>query len=320
MTPADTHRVLVRTVRCEADRILSFELVDPDGRPLPPFEAGAHVDVELGDGIVRQYSLAQDPAERGHYRIAVLREAGSRGGSQALHERVRPGDVLRVSTPRNLFRLIDGARFHLLLAGGIGVTPLLAMAYELDRRGADFVLHYCTRSPAGTAFAGELASRLGDRVLLHHDGGDPARGLDLASLLRKPPAGAHVYYCGPGGFMGAVRMACAHWPGGTVHCEYFSAPADTPAAPAEDIAFTVRIARTGQCFTVPPDRSIVQVLRANGVAVDTMCEDGYCGTCLTRYVAGEPDHRDSVLDEEDRRQYLLICRSRARSGELVIDV
>jgi ferredoxin-NADP reductase len=313
--------VVVRRVRREAADIRSFELVDPAGDPLPPFTAGAHVDVHLPDGLVRQYSLANDPAERHRYLIGVLREAGGRGGSLAMHDRVKEGDRLTISAPRNNFPLAEetGAR-HLLLAGGIGVTPMMAMVAALRARGEDFTLHYCTRGPENTAFSDALAELVADgRVVLHHDGGDPSKGLDLAATLADRASGTHVYYCGPAGFMAAAEAAASHWPKGTVHFEYFvnDGAADTAGSGQ---GFEVRIASTGATFFVPEGKSIIQVLGENGIDVETSCESGLCGTCTTRYLEGEVEHHDVILDDEEHEEFMTLCCSRAKSPVIVLDL
>lgn len=313
--------VRVRSVTFEAEDILRFELVDTAGGSLPAFEAGAHIDVHVDSGFVRQYSLCGDPSDTSSYHIAVLNEPAGRGGSRALHERVRPGDVLSISEPRNFFRLSSSARQHLLLAGGIGVTPMMAMVEELEARDAKWQMHYCTRSAEKTAFRDRLAPLVASgKVTVHHDGGDPANGLDIASLLAQANPDVHVYYCGPAGFMTAVADSAAHWPASSVHCEYFTAPEETNQAPSPNTSFEVEISSTGDVIQVPAEKSIVAVLRENGHYVDTSCEDGYCGTCLTPYVDGEPEHRDSVLDDEDRRRYVLICCARSKTPRLVLDM
>src|SRR6202011_3645172 len=213
----------VRSIAYLAEAIHGLELVDPRGRDLPRFAAGAHIDVRAG-GFLRQYSLWNDPAERRRYCIAVLRESESRGGSRHLHEAARVGDLVEVSLPRNNFPLAAAAERHLLIAGGIGIAPIMSMVAELQRRHADFQLHYCTRSLGRTAFRDALAPLAGDeRARFHHDGGDPTRGLDIAAALRDPPPGTHLYYCGPPPLMAAASQAAAGWPPGTAHYEYFTA-------------------------------------------------------------------------------------------------
>lgn len=316
-----THSVRVGAITREAEDILSFELVDPAGRDLPWFTAGAHIDVHIGDGMVRQFSLCNDPSERHRYVIAVLKEPDGRGGSRALHDTVRPGGLLSVSEPRNYFPLAEDAAHHLLLAGGIGVTPMMAMVEALEAKGADYFLHYCARAPENTAFLDRLRPLVdAGRVALHHDGGDPRRGLDIDATLKNPEPGTHLYYCGPPGFMSAAASAVVHWPEGTVHFEYFTAPEDGAAGDRENTPFQVKIASTGDVFGVPADKTIVEVLREAGLPIDTSCEDGYCGTCLTRYLEGEPEHRDMVLDDEDRAEFVLICCARAKTSLLVLDL
>jgi len=212
----------IRSITYLAARINGYELVDPDGKDLPPFTAGAHVSARLSEGIVRDFSLWNDPAERTRYCIAVLREGRA---SSRLHEEVRVGSLVAVSMPRNNFPLAAEAARHLLIAGGIGITPIMAMIAELRRRRAEFHVHYCARSPDETAFLDELAmlAALG-RLQFHHDGGDPAKGLDIAATLRESRSGTHLYYCGPAGMMAAAAKASAHWPSGTVHFEFFAGP------------------------------------------------------------------------------------------------
>jgi len=212
----------IRSITYLAERINGYELVDPNGHDLPPFEAGAHISVRLGEELVRDFSLWNDPAERWRYCIAVLREGRA---SSRLHEEVRVGDVVEGSIPRNNFPLAAGAKRHLLIAGGIGITPIMAMIAELRHRRAEFRLHYCTRSPEETAFLDDLAILAAQgRVRFHHDGGDPANGLDIAATLRECRPGTHLYYCGPAGMMAAAAAASAHWPAGTVHFEFFAGP------------------------------------------------------------------------------------------------
>jgi ferredoxin-NADP reductase len=311
----------VHAIVLEAEGIATFELRRANGEALPAFSGGAHIDVHVHPGCVRQYSLCNDPAERHRYVVAVQREEAGRGGSRAMHEELRIGQGLTISAPRNFFPVAGEARRHLLLAGGIGVTPMMAMAAELEARGADFFLHYCTRTPERTAFLARVgALAAAGRAAMHHDGGDPTKGPDLGALLRDPAPGTHLYYCGPAGFMQAVRAACAHWPAASVHCEYFSAPAEPAAASASNHAFRIRLARTGIELDVPADRTIVDVLVEHDVFIETSCREGYCGTCLTRYLGGEPEHRDSVLDDDDRKEFMLVCCSRARTPLLELDL
>src|SRR5215813_6151728 len=212
----------IRSITYLAARINGYELVDPDGHGLPRFAAGAHISVQLPEGLVRDFSLWNDPAESGRYCIAVLREGP---GSSQLHDRARVGDLVEGSAPRNNFPLAAEAQRHLLIAGGIGITPIIAMVAVLRRQRADFRLHYCTRSPEETAFLDELAIPAAQGwVQFHHDGGDPSNGLDIAATLREYRPGTHLYFCGPAGMMAAAETASSHWPAGSVHCEYFAGP------------------------------------------------------------------------------------------------
>lgn len=310
----------VNKITSETDCIKTFELVDPEGLDLPLFSAGSHVDITLPNGQLRPYSLCNSPAERQRYLLGILLEANGRGGSRQMHDRLVPGDVFQVSMPRNNFPLDESASRHLLIAGGIGVTPLMAMVHRLQMLQADFALHYCTRDAAQTAFYGLLTTDdFAPHVRFHHDGGVPGRGLDVVALLSNVAYGTHVYCCGPAGLMSAVRAASAHLPPSQVHFEHFSAPLASAAAIAS-AAFEVEIASTGAVYQVPPDQSILSVLLAQGMLVDNSCEAGVCGSCMTRYISGEPDHRDFVLSETEQREHVMVCVSRARSPRLKLDL
>lgn len=303
----------------EAEDIASYELVRADGGSLPPFSAGSHIDVHLPGGLVRQYSLCNDPHEASHYRIGVLRDPASRGGSVAMHEQVREGDVIDISVPRNHFAL-HGAPHTVLLAGGIGITPLLCMAQRLASTGASFELHACNRSLARSAFLEELRA-FGERFHLHLDDGGPTQKLDLPAVLSRAPAGSRIYVCGPAGFIDfVVSTAKARgWPADRIHLEYFgAAPQDT----AGDRAFDVRIASTGKTYRIPADQPVTTALAAQGVDILVSCEQGVCGTCLTRVLEGECEHRDMYLTDEEKTRHdqFLPCCSRARSPLLVLDL
>jgi vanillate O-demethylase ferredoxin subunit len=313
--------VRVKRVTVEAEDIRSFEFADPRGPDLPPFTAGSHLDVHLPNGLVRQFSLCNDPRETHRYVVAVLREPGGRGGSACMHDVVREGDEVTITAPQNHFPLHEAAERHLLIAGGIGITPMLAMVRRLAALGADYTLHYCTRNAEKTAFREELMGEpFASHVRFHHDGGDPSKGLDVDALLSEVEAGTHVYCCGPIGLMHAVTDASDHWPLGTVHFEFFATDPDVVEEPST--GFEVEIASTGAVYKVPPDKTILDVLLDQGHDVDSSCEEGLCGTCIVDVLEGEPDHRDFVLDDEEKESNKLItvCCSRAKSARLKLDL
>jgi vanillate O-demethylase ferredoxin subunit len=315
-----TVRVTRKTV--EAEDICSFELASVDGAALPSFSAGSHVDVQVPGGLTRQYSLCNDPAESHRYLIGVLRDAGSRGGSIAMHEHVHEGSLLQISPPKNHFALAHHAPRHLLLAGGIGITPILCMAERLSAIGAEFELHYATRSRARTAFFERIGgAAFAPRAAFHFDDGAPAQRLDIAATLARQGAGTHLYVCGPGGFMDAVLAAAraGGWDEGRIHFEFFNADV---APRAGDGAFEVQLASSGRVIQVPADRSVLAALADAGVVVPSSCEQGVCGTCLTRVIDGTPDHRDQYLlpDEQAAGDQFTPCCSRAKSARLVLDL
>ena len=267
---------VVRAKRRAAQQALEITLADPDDWELPPFAPGAHIDVHLPGGIVRQYSLCGDPREGRRYRLGVLLQAAGRGGSRALHDTVGVGDVLPVSLPRNHFPLASDAKRHVFIAGGIGITPFLPMARALEAAGGDFHLYACARSPATAPFIEDIQPLLASgRASAHHDGGDPGRGLDFRAVLAVPQLGTHVYCCGPAGMMAAVTAVSADWPAGTVHFERFQPPAEI--LPARVAPFSVRLSRSDRVIPVAPGQSIARALLQHGVALDVSCEAGTCG-------------------------------------------
>lgn len=314
--------VKVVAKRQEAAGIYSYELADPEGRALPPFSAGAHIDVEVREGLVRQYSLCNHPRENHRYLIAVLLDPNTRGGSAAMHERVREGDIIHVSEPKNHFPLASAAKRSLLYAGGIGVTPILCMAERLAHVNADFEMHYCTRSADRAAFAQRIRQAdYAGRVAFHFDDGPDTQKLNVKQMLAKPESDVHLYVCGPTGFMDWVLNAAKElgWPDEQVHREYFAAPEQPAAKPGE---FEVQIASTGETFLVEAQQSITEVLLKNGVDIPTSCEQGVCGTCLTRVLEGVPDHRDAYLSDKERKKgdQMLPCCSRSKTPKLVLDL
>ena len=313
--------VVVVSRNTEAHGICSFELAAHDGGPLPAFSAGAHIDVHLDDGLIRQYSLCNHPDERHRYVIAVLHDPASRGGSQHLHEQINTGAPLRISEPRNLFPLVHEARRSLLFAGGIGITPILCMAERLAHSGADFQLHYCARSSERAAFVERLRQcAFSDRVHLHFDE-QPDTVMQAAHVLAEPQHDVHLYVCGPAGFMQHVldTARTQGWHEDTLHREYFAAaPVDT----RNDGRFSVKVNSTGQVFEIAADQTVVQVLERHDIDIPMSCEQGVCGTCLTRVLEGTPDHRDNFLTEEEQacNDQFTPCCSRSKTPLLVLDI
>lgn len=312
-------RIARRTV--EATDIISLELAALDGEKLPSFSAGSHIDVEIRPGLVRQYSLCNDPTESHRYLIGVLRDPASRGGSVAVHDQLMEGQVIQISTPRNHFALVPASR-SLLFAGGIGVTPILCMAERLAQIGGDFEMHYCARSADRAAFVERIRrSGFSDRVHLHYDDGDAAQKLNLAAVLDGADDGAHLYVCGPSGFIDFVSEGARSrgWSADRIHFEYFAGQQiDTSA----DAAFEVKLASSGKLVTVPAAKTVVAALRDAGVEVEVSCEQGICGTCLTRVLDGVPDHRDNYFTDEEKaaNDQFLPCCSRSKSPLLVLDL
>jgi len=314
--------VRVARKHVEALDICTFELVREGGGALPAFSAGSHIDVHMPNGVTRQYSLCNDPSESHRYLIGVLRDPNSRGGSQTMHDLVKEGDALRISAPKNHFPLAHGAAHSVLIAGGIGVTPILCMAERLAVADAAFEMHYCTRSQERTAFVERIArAPFASRVQFHFDDGDETQKLSLPAVVQAPRTGVHLYVCGPKGFMDWVLDAAraAGWPVDQLHYEFFSAEVVKSDA---DAAFEVKLASSGRIVAVPKDKTVVQALAAAGIEVATSCEQGVCGTCLTRVLEGEPDHKDMYLTPEEQaaNDQFTPCCSRSRSPILVLDL
>lgn len=306
----------------EAEDIITLELASVDGKSLPSFSAGSHIDVEVAPGLIRQYSLCNDSQETHRYLIGVLKDPQSRGGSVAVHDALLEGQQIRISTPRNHFPLAHHAPRSLLFAGGIGVTPILCMAERLALTGGNFAMHYCTRSRNRTAFISRIeSSAFADQVSFHFDDAGDEQRLDLNAVLQAENKDTHIYVCGPTGFMDFVINSAreAGWPDSHIHFEYFAAKAvDTSA----DESFEVQVASTGKVYQVGPEDSIAAVLAADGVDVMTSCEQGICGACITRVLEGSPEHRDQVLSDEERADdsWITPCCSRSKSPRLVLDL
>lgn len=307
----------------EAEDVVAFRLVNATGGDLPGFEAGAHLDVHTGPGRVRQYSLCNPGPSVDYYEIAVLKEPASRGGSDFMHDALVVGSEVLASHPRNHFELVDAVPV-LLFAGGIGITPLLAMAKQLSEQERSFELHYCVRSRARAAFRERLeAASYADSVHFHFDDEDPAQRLDITSVLARATPAHHVYVCGPGGFIQHVLDGALHaqWSEDRLHREFFSAPV-APPGKVTDSQFELELARSGRRLVVPAEKSVLAVLAEAGVDVAASCEMGVCGTCVTRVINGKPDHRDVYFTdvEHARNDYFTPCCSRSHSPRLVIDL
>lgn len=304
------------SIRYAAQDTNLYEFASPDGTPLPAYEPGAHIDVHLPVGLTRQYSLVRPYRAGEPYMVGIKRESASRGGSRVMHEQARVGDWFQVGGPRNTFQLARDAPCTVLIAGGIGITPLWCMAQALDEMGAPFELHYAVRTRADAAFLAEL-ERMGPRARLHVDA--EAQGLlDVAAILASAPPNAHLYCCGPAPMLQAFEAAAADWPETQRHVEYFSAP------PLEPIAggFLVALARSGREFVVPPGSTILETLRSAGLTVPASCEQGVCGTCETRVLEGIPEHRDLLLTPAEKAsgKTMMICCSGSLSQRLVLDL
>lgn len=306
----------------EAEGICSFELRAVDGGLLPAFTAGSHIDVHLPNGLVRQYSLYNDPSEDHRYEIAVLHALDSRGGSSSMHRDVSLGDTLRISSPKNHFPLDESARESLLFAGGIGVTPILSMARRLYGVKRSFSLHYSARSLERMAFRECVStSEFSRSVKLYFDNGNSNQAFRAADLLQTVKQGTHIYVCGPQGYMEHVLDTARElgWPDDQLHYEYFSAASQKQPS---DGSFEVELASSGRTVLVRPEQSIVDALEVVGVIIPTSCKQGVCGTCLTQVLHGECDHRDLYLTPQERaaNDQLLPCVSRALGQRIKLDL
>jgi phthalate 4,5-dioxygenase reductase subunit len=309
-----TREAVVARRRVLTPVITEFVLAPTGPDPLPQVSAGAHVTLRTPSGAMRRYSIVNADETPGNYVIAVKREADSRGGSASMHNDAVEGEVLEIAEIANDFALTEAPE-HLLIAGGIGVTPIYSMARELEKAGKPFRIVYCTRSAEETAYLDEMQAAYGDRMILHHDGGDPDEVYDFWDHFEEPLK-THVFCCGPHPLMEEIRAISGHWPEGRVHFEDFK---PIEVVRADDVAFEVELAQAGRTVEVPADRSILEALRDAGEATVSSCESGTCGTCKTRLIAGEVDHRDMVLMEEEKADHIMICVSRSCGGKLVLD-
>ncbi|KOV85522.1 ferredoxin [Nocardia sp. NRRL S-836] len=298
-----------------ADGVVLLTLRHPDGDPLPAWTPGAHVDLVLADGLVRQYSLCGDPSDTATMTVAVLLEPGGRGGSRHVHDVLAAGQQVEVRGPRNHFELVEAKRY-LFIAGGIGITPILPMVARVEAAGHDWRLVYGGRTRSSMAFRAELERLAGTEIRPQDEDGL----LDLAALLGEPEEGTAVYCCGPEALLTAVEQHCAAWPEGSLHVERFAPK--TGVAPPSRQEFEVELAQTGTVLRVPAGRSVLDVVEQAGVSVLSSCREGTCGTCETIVLGGTPEHRDSVLTaaEQECGDAMMICVSRSRSPRLVLDL
>lgn len=302
--------------------IAEFTLVPTAGGSLPSYGPGAHVTVKTPSGAMRRYSLVGPGQDPESYIIAVKLEPESRGGSKSMHEEVFEGSELLVEAPENEFPIKDAPKY-LLIAGGIGVTPIIAMARYVDEKGKPLKIIYCTRSAEDAAYLDELKETYGSRIesygptlIVHHDGGDSSKVYDFWDHFANP-RNIHVYCCGPKPLMDEIKAISGHWPEGRVNFEDFK---PVEVIRPDDVEFDVELAKSGKTVTVPADRSILEAVRDSGIPTVSSCESGTCGTCKTRLISGDVDHRDMVLMDDEKDDYIMICISRARSGNLVIDL
>lgn len=313
---AETLTVRVTEREIQGAEVVVLTLASPDGAPLPSFSAGAHIDLHLGDGIVRQYSLCGSAHHPQRYRLGILKDRASRGGSLAAHA-LQPGDEVQISPPRNLFALEMSAPHSILIGGGIGITPMLAMADTLFRAGKSFEVHYCGHSREGMAFLAELADcHFSAQVQLHIS--DENGRIRPQELLTPHAAAGHLYVCGPEGFMAWINetaQGCG-FSADRLHQEYFNREVETSGG-----SFEVAVPELNLSVTVGENETIVAALQKAGIKVKVSCQQGVCGTCLANVCSGEPDHRDEYLTEEEREDndQILLCCSRAKTPQLVIE-
>ena len=308
-------KLIVKSATWEAPDIHTYDLRAPEGGELPPFTAGAHIDLTLPNGLIRSYSLTNPQSDRHRYVIGVQKDRATRGGSKWVHENLRPGVVLTVNGPRNNFALNESAEKTLFIAGGIGVTPMVSMTQRLTELGRDWQLIYCARKKSTTAFLDVLK---GGHVRYNFDEEPGGKMLDIGAAVNAAPPSAHLYCCGPLPMLAAFEAATAHLPRERVHVEYFTAK----EPPSVEGGFKVVLAKSGREFTVPPGKTILDTLLDAGLDIPYSCMEGVCGTCETRVLEGVPDHRDLILTEEEHAagKTMMICCSGAKTEKLVLDL
>ncbi|WP_211452311.1 PDR/VanB family oxidoreductase [Collimonas antrihumi] len=309
--------VRVQAMRFEAKGVLSVELVALDDASLPPFEAGSHIDLHLANGIVRSYSLLNSPTERHRYVVGVLNDRNSRGGSRYVHEQLRVGSSLTISAPRNNFPLAESARHSVLIAGGIGITPISCMLNHLRSQGQSAELLYCARSRAEAAFSEALLQQTGVSGHFDDEQGAPP---DLRAYLASKPKDAHFYCCGPTPMLNAFETICAELDLHNVHIERFAAAENVTAVQGDE--YVAELARSKKIIMVPAGKSLLDALLDAGMDVEHSCREGVCGSCETKVLEGEPEHRDGVLSKSERasNKMMMVCVSGCKGKRLVLDL
>jgi ferredoxin-NADP reductase len=313
---SDTIDMRLTAIRYEAHETHSFEFTPLDGRTLPPVEPGAHIDIHLPNGMMRQYSLVTAEGARKSYVVGIKKDRASRGGSKYIHEQLHVGEIVKIGGPRNNFPLDETASHSVLIAGGIGITPIWCMAQRLIARGAPWTMYYSCRERSEAAFLGDIESR--PEVKLHFDAESGGTFLDLKEIVAKAPEGSHFYCCGPTPMLKAYEEATANVAEGHMHVEYFTAAEEA----ATEGGYTVVLQRSGKEFAIPEGKTILQVLREAGMDVTYSCEEGVCGACETAVISGSPDHRDNILTDREREESktMMICCSGSKSARLVLDM
>lgn len=321
MTDDALRSLVVAGKATEAHNIVSFELIDPDGVELPAFSPGSHVDVTIPGGLVRQYSLYNSPLDRSRYRIGVWKDPNSRGGSKALHEAVNVGDTLQVSLPRNRFRVPRNTKRAILIARGIGVTPILSIADHLKSENIPFELHYVYALMSPGSFRQTIdGANFSENTKYYLEDSEKNQLLNAGTVLAAQPEDTHLFICGADWWLDPILKTAAQngWADERIHVERFTAK---QAAPLLDKVFEVKIASTGAVFKIPGDKTVTGFLEEKGVKIPTSCEQGACGTCKVKVLEGEVDHRDKRLSPEQRAEgYFLACVSRAKGDMLVLDL
>ena len=313
---ADVATLRVTSKDTQADGVLTLELAAPSGGRLRDWTPGSHIDLVLPNGLTRQYSLCGDRWDPFTYRVGVLMEPESRGGSRYVHDSLQVGDLVGVGGPRNNFPLVPSEQYR-FVAGGIGITPILPMVRQAEMLGADWRLLYGGRQRGSMAFLGDL-EQYGDRVVVRPQ--DEFGLLDLAGFIGEPREGVRIYACGPNPLLTALERTCGDWPPYSLRTERFVA--ENAGAPARNAPFQVELARSGTTVTVTPDVTVLEALNRVGVEVLSSCRRGVCGTCEIPVLAGRPDHRDALLDDDERdaNDCMYICVSRSRDERLLLDL